>query len=196
MSTNVKSYTDKQLLDRVKTLPTYQGFPIGYFVIYVRSNEDEVDKFDDKKYTYYKKDKDSEPEFIQVDACTTHTGKWGLKNFSTYNKDGAAVLQADHMVYDAFVRGETKGRPAYRENKAWGHYRDNNKNDKSEEIGKIYYTKIYAHIHGIKSKYNKIDNIGKWSLACLVDNDEDVFQKWYDMLEGQKYVTAVILNEF
>jgi hypothetical protein len=197
MKTNVRSYTDRELLDRTKSLPTFRGFPTGYFVIYVRSNEDAYDSFDDKKYTYYFEEGMSTPRFIRVDTCTTNTGSYGLLKFSNYTKaDGAAILQGDHMVYDAFVRGKSKGRNAYRENKAWGHYRDGNKDKKVDTVGDVIYEKIYAHIHRTKSRYNIINKIYNQSVGCLVDNNIEAFEEWFKMLDGQKYLTAVILNEF
>ena len=193
---NVRSYTASEIRNRVKNLPTFKGWPIGYFCVYIRSAEDGFNTFDDKRYTFYYEGKMNIPVFVRVDTCTTNTGKFGLFNFDTYNKKGAAILQSDHMVYDAFVRGFSRGRECYRENKAWGHYRDGNKNKKSEEIGKLYMTKIYAHIHGIKSKYDIIRYIWNWSTACLVDNNTPKFREWLKLLNGQKYLTAVILKEF
>ena len=194
---NVKNYTDRQILERITGLTTFKGWPYGFFVVYIRSSEDAYNTFDDKKYTFYYDPKIKlRPEFVCVDTCTTNTGGFGLFNFSTYNRLGAAVLQSDHMVYDAFVRGFSRGRECYRENKAWGHYRDGNRNKKSEEIGKLYMTKIYAHIHGVASKYNIIRFIYNWSTACLVDNNTPGFKRWMKLLNGQKYLTAVILKEF
>lgn len=193
---NVRSYTDRELLRRMIQLPTFKGYPIGFFVIYVRSNEDEFDTFDDKRYTFYYELSYLKPRFIRVDSCTTNTGSYGLFNFADYNKLGAAVLQSDHMVYNAFVLGMSKGRVAYRENIAWGHYRDNNKNRKAEEIGPLYMTKIHAHIHGVKSKYPIINTIYNWSTACLVDNSMKGYKDWIGTLAGQKYLTTVILKEF
>jgi hypothetical protein len=191
-----KTYTDRQLLDRMKGLKTFKGYPEGYFVIYVRSAEDEFDKFDDKKYTYFNDGKRLKPKFIRVDTCTTNTGSYGLYNFASYNKLGAAVLQSDHMVYNGFKLGVSKGRIAYREHEAWGHYRDNNKNKKVEEVGKLYMTKIYAHIHGVKSKYAIVNRIYNWSTACLVDNNTSAYTDWLNELKEQPYLTAVILKEF
>ena len=51
--TKVRSYTDKQLLDKVKSLDTFKGLPAGYWILGIRSNEDVFDTFDDKFYLYY-----------------------------------------------------------------------------------------------------------------------------------------------
>ena len=45
---NVKNYTDKQLLDRVKLMINYKDIPSGYWILGVRSNEDQANVFDDK----------------------------------------------------------------------------------------------------------------------------------------------------
>ena len=41
----VRAYTDKQLLEKVISLSTFNGIPKGYWLLGVRSNEDEPDKF-------------------------------------------------------------------------------------------------------------------------------------------------------
>ena len=196
MKTNVKNYSDRRLLNRVAKLDTFKGWKAGYFVIYVRSNEDGFDQFDDKKYTYHYTMGDKFPRFCRVDSCTTNTGSYGLFKYNKYNKLGVAVLQSDHMVYNAFKLGYSKGSVCYREHKAWGHYRDANKNKKTEEKGKLYYKHIYAHIHGVKSKYAIINRIYNWSTGCLVDNSTTEYKRWLDLLGKQKYLTAVILKEF
>ena len=52
MKTNVKSYTDDQLLQRMMSLPSFKGYPRGKHIIAVRSEEDEPDKYDDKLYLF------------------------------------------------------------------------------------------------------------------------------------------------
>ena len=46
--TNVRNYTDIQLINRMKSLPSFINVPFGKHIIAVRSNEDEPDKYDDK----------------------------------------------------------------------------------------------------------------------------------------------------
>ena len=75
---NVKSYTDQQLLDRVEALKTYHGIPLAMWLLFVRSNEDANDLFDDKVYIF----KGSDFQFVT--SCTTNKG----------NK-GTAVMEAD-----------------------------------------------------------------------------------------------------
>ena len=44
--TNVKNYTDKQLLDRVKSLSNYKNIPSDMWLLFVRSNEDGNNSFE------------------------------------------------------------------------------------------------------------------------------------------------------
>ncbi len=48
----VRSYTDKELLDYVKALPSFNGFPGEPWLLFVRSKEDTNDRFDDKVYMF------------------------------------------------------------------------------------------------------------------------------------------------
>ena len=51
--TNIKSYTDKQLLDKVRLEPNFKGFPNKLWNVAIRSTEDANDSFDDKIYTCF-----------------------------------------------------------------------------------------------------------------------------------------------
>ncbi len=82
---NVRSYTDTELLERVFDLDTFKGFPDNYWQIWVRSNEDAFNKFDDKVYLFRGK------KFVSVNKCTTNAGKTGLLNFDKNNKLGGGV---------------------------------------------------------------------------------------------------------
>ena len=50
--TNVKNYTDRQILDRVKSLKSFKGIPQGYWIVGVRSEDDAPNKYDDKFYLF------------------------------------------------------------------------------------------------------------------------------------------------
>jgi hypothetical protein len=69
--TNVKNYTDKQLLDRVQGLTSYFWTPDDMWLLFVRSNEDANDQFDDKVYIF----KGSSFQFVT--SCTTNKGNKG-----------------------------------------------------------------------------------------------------------------------
>jgi hypothetical protein len=71
----VRSYTSKQLLDKVKTLKSFVVIPSGYWILGVQSNEDAYDRFDDKFYLFKGED------FIMVTTGTTNAGSDGQQNF-------------------------------------------------------------------------------------------------------------------
>jgi len=48
----VRAYTDKELLQRVKELDSFKDIPSGYWLLGVRSSEDEPNRFDDKIYLF------------------------------------------------------------------------------------------------------------------------------------------------
>lgn len=195
---NVKSYTDKQLLDRAKSLPSFKGFPPLYWLMGVRSNEDAPDEFDDKFYLF------KGEEFIMVTSGTTNPGVKGLMNFIEYNKDGCAVIKADEWYHNLWRNGIHRGKmKALVQYSDVLYYRDNNKNKKSEQIGKLYKGKIGINFH--TCTYNTNSNflkkfvsrlIGPWSLGCQVPN---VAQDYYQIIEKvstQLIVSYCLLNEF
>lgn len=189
---NVRNYTSQQLLDRVKTMPNFKGFPqSGVLDVWVRSNEDEYNRFDDKVYSFEcfpAKD----PVFKMVCSGTSNAGAVGLKEFAKYNGLGCAVLKSDWIVYNSHVYGLHKGKPAYRQSKGFPYFRDNNKNEKAEEIGKEYNDIIGANCHRAGAASTVI---GGWSTACLVRNIEVDFLKWLSFM-GKRSLSVVILNEF
>ena len=189
---NVRNYTSEELLARVKTLPSFTGFPkVGVFDIWVRSNEDEYNVFDDKVYSFEcfpAKD----PVFKMVCTGTTNAGAVGLKEFAKYNGLGCAILKSDTIVYNSHIYGLHKGKPAYRQAKGFPYFRDNNKNNKAEEIGKEYNDIIGANCHRAGAHSTVI---GGWSTACLVRNNEAQFLKWLSFM-AKRSLSVVILNEF
>jgi hypothetical protein len=192
---NVKPYTDQELQERIESLPSFKGYPNGILDVWVRSNEDEFDRFDDKVYTF---DCSSGiPIFVMVCSGTTNAGAVGLKHFAKYNGKGCAVLQSDVIVYDSHIFGFHKGKyPAYiQSNKPFPHFRDANKDNKADETGKIYTDRIGANCHhaGVWSTA-----IGGWSVACLVRNKLSEWNEWLKLMtkKGRKPLTVVILKEF
>ena len=195
MKSNVRSYTDQEILDRVKThAEGFIDYPKDYWCVWIRSNEDQFNVFDDKMYVFHG------TEFKMVARATTNAGKNGLKNFESYNADGVAVLKADVIVYESHYLGLHKGKiMAYRQGKPWPYYRDNDKDDKAEEIGNVHMDIIYANIH--PADYNKGSKVEKeyingWSLACLVPAVRIEFDAFMTLLNRQKFLTNCILNEF
>ena len=76
---NVRNYTDKQLIGRMKRTNGFLYIPKGIHIIAVRSDEDEPDKYDDKLYLF------KGEKCISVMSCTTNSGKYGLLNFFKWN---------------------------------------------------------------------------------------------------------------
>lgn len=192
---NVRSYTAKELLDRVRSLGSFNGIPKGYWNIWVRSQEDAFNQFDDKVYLF------KGEEFVFVAPCTTHTGATGLKNYESYGATGAAVLKSDLIVYDSHYRGMHKGKVlAYRQGKVWPYYRDSNKDNKVDESGALHNDKvIYANIH--PATYLEGDKtikklINGWSLACLVYASRKDFDRFMTLTVDQPTITNCILKEF
>lgn len=196
--TNVRSYTDKQLLDRASKVEGFRGFPIGIFAIGVRSSEDEPDRFDDKMYIF--QNAGGTIHFLKVIPITTNSGTYGLLNFRKWNRKGTAVLCADMWHNDMWQEGKHKGRM-----RAWvqvgdcTYTRDNNLNKKSEEYGKRYVGKIGINFHTVSYKIvDKIlERIGLWGVGCQVCPD---VKKYYETLDlkpkWQQRISYCLLNEF
>lgn len=192
----VRKYTDKELLDRVKTLSSFKSIPKGRWILGVRSNEDVPNKFDDKFYIY-----DGE-KFVVMLWGTTHPGVTILKNHSSFNKLGAAVLKADEWYYDVWKYGMHR-------NKIMGLlqrgakvkvYRDGDKDNKSEEQGVLQegYFGINFHLnsHDINTKVRKSD-INAWSAGCQVPNEPEKYKpllEWFR--DNQRTVTYCLIHEF
>ena len=205
MKTRVKSYTDKQLLERVKGLPNFRKIPKQRWIIGVRSNEDTYDTYDDKFYEF------EGEKFIRVLSGTTNAGSGFIRGaFLKYNKKGVAVLKADEWFYNVWSYGLHRGRmPALLQRGTRVKvYRDGNKDKKTEELGEFekgwfginYHTNTYnfspANIKVVKWL------IGHWSAGCQVINNRSEYKKqigYYKKAheEGtQIMVSFCLLNEF
>lgn len=193
--TNVKNYTDADIIARVEGLSTFAGWKKGKYEIYVRSQEDEFDKFDDKLYSFEVEEEGKKPVFKMVCTGTTHAGAQGLKNYEKYGNTRCAILKSDYVVYDSHEYGLHKGEyPAYRQCKPWPYYEDKDKDEKAEETGNLVEGKIiYANIHKAGKDSSQI---GGWSIACQVRNNEDQYNKWMEYMNKEKYCTLAILKEW
>lgn len=191
---NVKSYTDKQLLNRCSELENFNGFPKSYWLLFVRSNEDETDVFDDKVYLF------KNEKFIKVTSCTTNPGNKGLKNYQLYNPNGTFVAKSDFWNYDVWRYGLHRGKmPALKQRLKIFGYRDNNRNGKSEEIGKVVSGFFGINFHTIDYKlrpgfFRRL--IGGWSVGCFVLNRVTEYLYILDKLKNQKSVSMCLLKEF
>lgn len=190
----MKNYSTDQLLNVIKKLDTFEYIPSDYWLIGIRSLEDKFNMFDDMFYLMY------QDLVIRSYKGTTNPGAKALKEFETYNKLGAAILKSDTIVYDSHYRGLHQGRElAYRQGKGFPYYRDNNKDEKVDEIGEIYTDVIYANIHSadyIKGNDVTKEYINGWSLACQVFANGKDFLDFMDKTEGQEKLTYCLLKEF
>jgi hypothetical protein len=190
----VRQYTDAELLDRLAGLPTFDGDLSGKIDIWVRSTEDTFDRFDDVVYSY------ENGLFKMLCNGTSNTGSFGLKHFEQYNSKGAAILCGDTFVRDSHRRGFHKARqygtkhPAYLQAKGFPYTRDNDKDDKAEEYGKIYNDIIGANCHRA-DKTVPVFVIKNYSVACLVRNIPEQYDGWLDYM-GNDPLSVAILREW
>lgn len=148
MSTKVKNYTNKELLDRVKSLSNFKSIPKEYWIIGVRSEEDTPNTYDDKFYLF------KGEEFIEVTTGTTNPGTPALLGgWRKIKAKGAFVLKSDYWHYSLWRGGLHKGKmkALVQVGTATG-YRDNDDDKFSEEIGAMSEEKMdwnkfsYKHI--------------------------------------------------
>lgn len=190
MGSNIKSYTDKQLLDRVKSLSSFKGWPIGKLDIWIRAKVDIFNQFNDKVYSF--DCSSGEPIFIGVNGGTTHAGRLGLQHYEKYGLKGCAVLKSDIIVYESHAYGLHKGKPAYIQVKGFPYFRDSDKDEQAEETGVEYNNIIGANCHSAGEDSIIIED---WSIACLVRNVKSQFNKWMTYM-NRKSLTVCILKEF
>ena len=194
--TNVRSYNDKQLLAKVKTLGSYKSVPQGYWLLGVRSNEDETNKFDDKIYLF------NGETFVMVTSGTTNPGSPILQGgFLKYNKMGAAVVKANEWYYDVWTYGLHMGKmPALKQVGNFIVFRDGDMDGKSEEIGKPIIGAGYGinfHAATYDNNFKGLqENIGNWSAGCQVVNNKQKHLEIIKLVKAQKRITYVLLNEF
>lgn len=189
----MKNYTDEQLLNRVKGLKSFIRIPNDYWILGVQSKEDKFNEFDDKFYLF------KGEKFIMVTTGTTNAGLTGLKNYETYNSEGCAVIKTDEWYYTLWRPGLHKGKMrALKQYSAIKYYRDWNKNDKVEEIGKVREGVIGINFHTASYQpYNVITRlIGGWSTGCQVANNTSDYYKILDYIGNQDVVSYCLIKEF
>ena len=195
---NVKSYTDKQLLERVKALLSFKKIPSGYWLLGVRSNENTPNVYDDKMYLFQGE------RFIKVTSCTTEPGASGLIDFKKYQADGIAVVKADEWYYDLWEYGLHKGKmPALKQVNNIKYYRDADGDKFAEEIGKIHEGVIGINWHTASYLTEDKDietlivpTVGTWSLGCQVQNVVKEYKAILKLLKTAGKVSYCIINEF
>lgn len=201
MATNVKSYTDKQLLDRVKSLNTFKGIPSGYWILGIRSKADAYDIMDDKFYVFQGE------KFISVLTGTTNAGAYGILNFAKWDKRGVAFIKADEWYYDVWSMGRHNGSSgqsviALRQTGGFKVYRDNNKNKISGDVKdfSVEYNKgLNFHPRTYDLKTTVLNwTIGAWSTGCQVINNIPKYKVIMDkfIASQQKLYTYCLIDEF
>lgn len=192
--TRVRNYKAQELLDRVKSLPSFKGFPQQYWILGVQSNEDTYNHFDDKFYLFRGE------KFIMVVTGTTNAGTTGLMNYNRYNKNGVLVVKTDEWYHGLWRYGLHRGKmSALRQIRPIKYFRDWNKNTKAEEIGKVregikginFHTVLYQKNLSFIRKL-----IGGWSVGCQVVNNVGKYYKLLNKVKKQKYVTYCLIKEF
>ena len=194
----MKNYTDTQILDRVKSLPSFKKIPDGYWLVGIRSSADGFDIFDDYVFLY------KGEEFQLYTTCTTNIGGPGLLGgWKKYTKTGGAIIKSDEIYYDVYKYGLHGGKmPALRQFGKMKYYRDANNDKHIDEVGKIeediYYTNFHFADHNIfkRIKLAVRKFIGEWSYGCIVCNVQDKYEKIITLCKPQKGVTFCLLKEF
>lgn len=190
----VRSYTDIELLNRVKSLSTFKEVPNGYWLLGVRSNEDTPNKFDDKIYLF------KGEEFIAVTSATTNPGTPTLKNFEKVNKAGAGVLRADIWYYNLWKYGKHQGKveALLQLGNSVQVYRDTDRDEKAEEQGKLQEGYFGINFHPNTYNLDKPvgSEIGWWSAGCQVVNDMKKYKQMIKLLKTEKSVSYCLINEF
>jgi len=190
----MKNYTDKQVLDKAESIHGFKCIPSEYWLFGIRSEADVYDEFDDKFFVFKGR------EFIMSLTGTTNAGSSALLNYSKYNPLGTAILKSDEWYYDVWSPGLHKGRMrCLKQVRPMFIYRDNNKNRKSEEIGKIYYKMVGIEFHA--STYSQDMSfirklIGGWSAGCQVINDTKRYYEALELFETQKTTSYCLVKEF
>ena len=188
-------YTDTQLLNRLAEIGG-KITPNKYLGISVQSKADGFNIFDDKFYLYLG------GKFVLATTITTNAGKNALLNFDQGgNPDGAAVWKTNEYYEDLYSYGLHKGKmPALRQVKPIKYYRDNDKDEKAEEIGALHQGIIYANFHGVsydpKTQVIKT-NINGWSYGCQVCNNMADYRRIIELVRKHPLkMDYALLKEF
>jgi hypothetical protein len=191
----VRAYTDKELLQRVKELDSFKDIPSGYWLLGVRSSEDEPNRFDDKIYLF------KGEQFVDVTSCTTNPGTTVLRNYSKFNAKGAAVVVADQWYYGVWRKGKHQGKITAliqigAQIKVW---RDGDKDDQSEESliqqEGFFGINFHPNTYDINAKSTG-SLVNGWSAGCQVVNNMEKYRKFINLVPANTSITYCLLNEF
>lgn len=190
-------YTDTQLIYQVELAAKgFEGWKKGVYDIWVRKDDktSDMDLFNDKAYSYVVDKDGGRPEFRMVCTGTTHAGSYGLKQFHKYNPHGCAVLEGNRIVYNSHAYGFHKSYRAYRQVKPFPYYRDSDRDNLAEEIGKVHTDIILANCHRA-AEVGESSRIYNWSVACLVRNKSNQWKAWMEYMD-KRPLSVCILKEF
>jgi hypothetical protein len=189
----MKKYTDEELLNKVKSLPSFRGIPDDFWILGIQSKEDKFNEFDDKFYLF------KGVKCVMVLSGTTNAGLTGLKHYDTYNPEGCAVIKTNEWYYKLWTPGLHKGKmKALKQLSPIKYYRDWNKNEKAEEIGKIREGIIGINFHTASYQPGNIITrlIGGWSTGCQVANNTSDYYNVLNFIGNQKEVSYCLIKEF
>lgn len=198
-------YSEKHTLERIKQLPDFQErwngqIPENYWILGIRSADDQPNAFDDK-FELWK----GETRLFDFTG-TTNPGTVVLEGgFARYNKDGAAVLLADAIHDDCWIKdihnGKVVGLCSRRgRTKAMRHTRDGNRDNKTDQTGKVYtgWHGLNFHPDQMHIKFDARPDdrgIGWYSAGCQVPNQLEPYKKTIELV-GDQLISYVLLNEF
>lgn len=179
----VRTYTDIELLEKAKTIKGFKGIPDTYWLLFIRSNEDLNDKFDDKAYLF------CGSKFVMVMPCTTNKG----------NK-GTGVVLANQWNYGVWKIGKHKGKVlAGVQVKGMDYSRDFTQDGKTNPTTEIKNDIRGFNFHPADHDINRNivkTSIGGWSEGCFVINDIPKYLKCINLLVPQKVFSMVCIDEF
>lgn len=193
--TKVRGYNDKELLNKIKSLPSFKFIPNDYWIVGIRSNEDTYDIFDDKFYIF------KGEQFVDVLTGTTNTGGYGLKEFKKWSNKGAAQIKGNEIYYGVWTRGKHNGKvDALKQTGPFKVIRDGNMNQKAGDSSEwTWESGKGLNFH--PNTYNLGQTlirwvIGKWSTGCQVINDIPKYVKFLEKTKPQNVFTYCLLEEF
>lgn len=105
----VRTYKDKELLEKVKSLSSFKDIPSGYWLLGVRSNEDTPNRFDDKIYLF------KGEEFILVTSATTNLERLRLNNLRRLTRQEQQYSKQTYgiIIYGSMESTMAKSKPCY-----------------------------------------------------------------------------------
>lgn len=195
MYTKVKSYSSKNLLDKVKSLDSFKTIPKGFWLCGVRSNENTKNIYDDKIYLF-KGDR-----FIDVITATTNSGSYGFKNYWKWNSNGVGEIKSNEWYYDVWKLGKHKIKmDALRQVGGFKIIRKKTEDDDNQIWSWEWWKGFNFHCNSYNI-WSKFKNwvINGWSVGCQVANDrKKYFKNWIPLFKKskQKLYTYVLLDEF